>query len=211
MWLSSLQGGPQGILYMTKKHWRSQKTRSDYSQEKNPPEKCPPPKKIIWTSFSNFCWVPDSSHRKAGKTCSIWPERHWRLQSHALITGGMLWSCEWRMRRRDTNGNWRDPQEAYQPHRNYPQRHGFGVWGLWHEVLEFSQCDLFGGVFGNDVKWFLLCRYAPLNLSECCQMVNLTWFGTHSEAIVELKNVILGSSLPESTKSKTKDNLWDFV
>ena len=43
-------------------------------------------------------------------------------------------------------------------------------------------------ILGDDVKTFLLCRHAPLNISECCQVGTFTWFGTHAEAIVDVRS-----------------------
>ena len=67
----------------------------------------------------------------------------------------------------------------------WPQRCGFVVWGLRDENSWFCQTLLFGaslgdlgGSLGDDVKCFLLCRHAPLNISECCQLGIFTWFGT---------------------------------
>ena len=48
-----------------------------------------------------------------------------------------------------------------------------------------SDVAILGGIWGDDVNWFVLCRHAPLNISEFCQIGIFAWSGTASEAIVD--------------------------
>ena len=57
---------------------------------------------------------------------------------------------------------------------------------LGWKLLSFSHVlAILGGVSGGGGKTpsdFLLCRHAPLNISECDQIgIFVTWFGTASE------------------------------
>ena len=58
----------------------------------------------------------------------------------------------------------------------------FGAVGM--KILDFLRCLPFWGVVGDDVKWFLLCCHAPLNISKCCQIGMRMWFGTPSRTTV---------------------------